>query len=138
MERLRETGVDSSQAKAEDVEKFCATPISGAIVRVQQLRTFAIPHKRHASSFWQCPPSGLAIKHLILPSVPVEVMIRPEVIRMVDRLAPGSARGAHVEYDLESMSGALLPVAQEADSLLRTGDRVWVLLTKRSVFVAQL
>lgn len=65
-------------------------------------------------------------------------MIRPEAIRMVDTLAPGSARGAHVEYDLDSMSDALLPVAQEADSLRRVGDRVWVLLTKRSVFVAQL
>ena len=52
-EKLWDTDVDSSQAKAGDVEKFRTTPISSTIVRVKQLPTSAILYKCQASKFWQ-------------------------------------------------------------------------------------
>ena len=52
-EKLWDTDVDSSQAKADSGEKFRTTPISSTIVRVRQLPTSAILYKCQASKFWQ-------------------------------------------------------------------------------------
>ena len=88
----------------------------------------------------------IKLKHRNLPSGPVDVVIRPEAIRMVDARTPGclSARvrtatymGAHAEYTLDTPVGPLFVMAPEANVLRKTGDAVGVMLAERGVFAVK-
>jgi len=88
----------------------------------------------------------IQLKHRNLPSGPVDVVIRPEAIRMVDAQTPGclSARvrtatymGAHAEYHLDTPVGPLFAIAPDAHLLHKIGDRVGVRLAERGVFAVK-
>jgi iron(III) transport system ATP-binding protein len=86
------------------------------------------------------------LKHRNLPSGPVDVVVRPESIRLVDAATPGclSAQvrtstymGAHAEYNLDTPVGSLFVIAPEASLLRKAGDAVGVLLSDRGVFAVK-
>jgi iron(III) transport system ATP-binding protein len=86
------------------------------------------------------------VKHRNLPSGPVDVVIRPESVRLVDAATAGCLQakvrtatymGAHAEYNLETSVGPLFVIAPEADALRKTGDTIGVLLNERGVFAVK-
>jgi iron(III) transport system ATP-binding protein len=86
------------------------------------------------------------LKHRNLPSGPVDVVIRPESIRLVDGGTPGclsanirtaTYMGAHAEYNLDTPVGSLFVIAPEARTLRRVGDPVGALLTEHGVFAVK-
>lgn len=86
------------------------------------------------------------LKHRNLPTGPVDVVIRPESIRLVDPSTPGcltaqvrtaTYMGAHAEYNLDTPVGSLFAIAPEANLLRKAGDPVGVLLFDRGVFAVK-
>jgi iron(III) transport system ATP-binding protein len=86
------------------------------------------------------------LKHRNLPSGTVDVVIRPESIRLVDvategcltaKIRTATYMGAHAEYNLETPVGPLFVIAPEANLLRNIGDAVGVLLTERGVFAVK-
>jgi iron(III) transport system ATP-binding protein len=86
------------------------------------------------------------LKHRNLPSGPVDVVIRPESIRLVDASTPGcltakvrtaTYMGAHAEYNLDTPVGSLFVIAPEANALRKAGDTVGVMLADRGVFAVK-
>lgn len=86
------------------------------------------------------------LKHRNLPSGPVDVVIRPESIRLVDMATKGcltakvrtaTYMGAHAEYNLDTPVGPLFVIAPEANLLRKAGDAVGVMLAERGVFAVK-
>jgi iron(III) transport system ATP-binding protein len=86
------------------------------------------------------------LKHRNLPSGPVDVVIRPESIRLVDAATKGcltakvrtaTYMGAHAEYNLDTPVGPLFVIAPEANLLRKAGDAVGVMLAERGVFAVK-
>lgn len=86
------------------------------------------------------------LKHRNLPSGPVDVVIRPEAIHLVDPATEGCLNGkvrtatymgAHAEYNLDTPVGSLFVVAPEASLLRKAGDAVGVVLAGRGVFAVK-
>ena len=84
----------------------------------------------------------MPITHRNLESGPVDVVIRPEAIRLVEpsvagclaaKVVTATYMGANVEYNLYSAVGALFVIAPEADRLHAVG----VALTDRGVFAVK-
>ncbi len=88
----------------------------------------------------------LALRHRNLPTGPVDVVIRPEAIRLVDaattgclgaRVRTATYMGAHAEYNLDTPVGPLFAIAPEANALRRVGEDVGVMLADRGVFAVK-
>jgi iron(III) transport system ATP-binding protein len=88
----------------------------------------------------------MPIRHRNLPSGPVDVVIRPEAIRLVDAGTKGcltgtirtaTYMGAHAEYNLNTPVGPLFVIAPEAHALRKPGEAVGVLLADRGVFAVK-
>jgi iron(III) transport system ATP-binding protein len=86
------------------------------------------------------------VKHRNLPSGPVDVVIRPESIRLVDAATKGCLQarvrtatymGAHAEYNLDTPVGSLFVIAPEANALRLAGETVGVMLAERGVFAVK-
>ncbi len=88
----------------------------------------------------------MPLSHRNLPSGDVDVVIRPEAIRIVDATTAGclaatirtaTYMGGHAEYNLNTGVGPLFVIAPEAEVLRHAGDRVGVLLSPRGVFAVK-
>jgi iron(III) transport system ATP-binding protein len=88
----------------------------------------------------------VGVSHRNLPSGAVDVVIRPEAIRLVDASVPGCLQatirtatymGAHAEYNLDTPAGPLFAIAHEAEALRRAGDRVGVTVAAKGVFAVK-
>jgi len=88
----------------------------------------------------------VSLPHRNLPSGVVDVVIRPEAIRLVDAGRAGclaatvrtaTYMGAHAEYNLDTAVGPLFTIAPESDSLRSPGDSVGVTLAGRGVFAVK-
>lgn len=88
----------------------------------------------------------VALPHRDLPAGEVDVVIRPESIRLVDahtaNCLPATVRtatymGAHAEYNLDTPVGSLFAIAPEADALRQPGQPVGVTLASRGVFAVK-
>jgi iron(III) transport system ATP-binding protein len=86
------------------------------------------------------------LKHRNLPSGPVDVVIRPEAIRLIEASTHGclaakvrtaTYMGAHAEYNLDTPVGPLFVIAPEATLLRKAGDAVGVMLAERGVFAVK-
>jgi iron(III) transport system ATP-binding protein len=89
---------------------------------------------------------AIELPHRGLPSGPVDVVIRPEAIRLVDAATPGclaatvrtaTYMGAHAEYNLDTPAGPLFAIAPEATTLRPPGAPVGVMLAQRGVFAVK-
>jgi iron(III) transport system ATP-binding protein len=89
---------------------------------------------------------SIALPHRGLPSGAVDVVIRPEAIRLVEAGAEGclaatvrtaTYMGANAEYNLDTAVGPLFCVAPEADALRAVGSAVGVRLDPRGVFAVK-
>jgi iron(III) transport system ATP-binding protein len=89
---------------------------------------------------------SIALPHRGLPSGEVDVVIRPEAIRLVGADTKGSLAatvrtatymGAHAEYNLDTAVGPLFVIAPEATRLRRVGEAVGVTLAERGVFAVK-
>ena len=85
----------------------------------------------------------MPVAHRGLPSGVVDVVIRPESIKLTDAGMPGclaatirtaTYMGAHAEYNLDTPVGPLFVIAPEDHVLRRAGDQAAVHLTPRGVF----
>jgi iron(III) transport system ATP-binding protein len=88
----------------------------------------------------------IALRHRNLPTGPVDVVIRPEAIRLVDVETRGcltatvrtaTYMGAHAEYNLDTPVGPLFAIAPEANALRKVGEAVGVTLSERGVFAVK-
>jgi iron(III) transport system ATP-binding protein len=88
----------------------------------------------------------IALPHRNLPSGEVDVVIRPEAIRLVEPDVQGCLKatirtatymGAHAEYNLDTRVGSLFAIAPEAASLRHVGAPVGVMLADRGVFAVK-
>ena len=88
----------------------------------------------------------ITLPHRDLPSGPVDIVIRPEAIHLVDATSKGclSAKvrtatymGAHAEYNLDTPVGSLFVIAPEASNLRKVGEAVGVTLADRGVFAVK-
>jgi iron(III) transport system ATP-binding protein len=86
------------------------------------------------------------LPHRDLPAGEVDVVIRPESIRLVDAATKGTLSatirtatymGAHAEYNLDTPVGPLFVIAPEAHQLRAKGDKVGVTLADRGVFAVK-
>jgi iron(III) transport system ATP-binding protein len=86
------------------------------------------------------------LAHRNLPSGAVDVVIRPEAIRLVDAGTAGSLTavvrtavymGAHAEYNLDTPVGPLFAIAPEATTLRPVASPVGVMLAARGVFAVK-
>jgi iron(III) transport system ATP-binding protein len=89
---------------------------------------------------------AIALPHRDLPSGEVDVVIRPESIRLVDAgtkgCLPATIRtatymGANAEYNLDTPVGPLFCIAPDAHAVRGKGDRVGVVLAERGVFAVK-
>jgi iron(III) transport system ATP-binding protein len=89
---------------------------------------------------------SIVLPHRDLPAGDVDVVIRPEAIRIVDAATKGTLSatirtatymGAHAEYNLDTPVGSLFVIAPEAHVLRAKGDKVGVLLAERGVFAVK-
>jgi iron(III) transport system ATP-binding protein len=89
---------------------------------------------------------SIALPHRGLPSGEVDVVIRPEAIRLVGAGSAGclaakvrtaTYMGAHAEYNLDTDVGPLFCIAPEANALRAVGDAVGVMLADRGVFAVK-
>jgi iron(III) transport system ATP-binding protein len=88
----------------------------------------------------------MQLGHRNLPSGAVDVVIRPEAIRLVDPSTAGclaatvrtaTYMGAHAEYNLVTSAGSLFAIAPEAMALRPADSNVGVLLADRGVFAVR-
>ncbi len=88
----------------------------------------------------------ITLPHRSLPSGPVDVVIRPEAVRLVDVDTQGclmatvrtaTYMGAHAEYNLDTSVGSLFVIAPEANALRHVGHPVGVMLADRGVFAVK-
>jgi iron(III) transport system ATP-binding protein len=88
----------------------------------------------------------IALPHRNLPAGDVDVVIRPEAIRLVDPAAKGclpatirtaTYMGAHAEYNLDTAVGPLFCIAPDAHAVRAKGDKVGVMLADRGVFAVK-
>jgi iron(III) transport system ATP-binding protein len=88
----------------------------------------------------------IELPHRGLASGAVDVVIRPEAIRLVDPETPGCLRatvrtsaymGAQAEYNLDTLVGPLFVIAPEANALRAVGSPVGVMLASRGVFAVK-
>jgi iron(III) transport system ATP-binding protein len=88
----------------------------------------------------------VTLSHRSLPAGPVDVVIRPEAIRLVDRATRGclsgqvrtaTYMGAHAEYNLDTPVGPLFAIAPDAQTLHASGAAVGIELTPRGVFAVK-
>ena len=86
------------------------------------------------------------IAHRNLPAGTVDVVVRPEAIRLVDTSTPGclfatirtaTYMGAHVEYNLDTPVGALFAIAPELSPMRAIGEAVGIALADRGVFAVK-
>jgi ABC-type Fe3+/spermidine/putrescine transport system ATPase subunit len=91
-------------------------------------------------------PLQRPVPHRDLPAGEVDVVIRPEAIRLVPPdtagCLPATIRtatymGAHAEYNLETEAGPLFCIAPEAHALRSPGAPVGVMLADRGVFAVK-
>jgi iron(III) transport system ATP-binding protein len=84
--------------------------------------------------------------HRNLPSGNVDIVVRPEAIRLVDANTAGCLRatvrtatymGAHAEYTLDTPVGALFAIAPETDAIRHAGDHLGVTFSGRGVFAVK-
>ena len=85
----------------------------------------------------------LELGHRDLPAGEVDIVIRPEAIRLCPAAMPGTLQGtvasatymgAHAEYNLDTSVGRLFAIAPEADRLRAIGDSVGIQLAETGVF----
>lgn len=88
----------------------------------------------------------LELPHRNLPAGDVDVVIRPEAVRLVDAGENGSLQatiraatymGAHCEYNLDTPVGPLFCVAPDATTLRKVGEVAGVMLDTRGVFAVR-
>ncbi len=88
----------------------------------------------------------IALPHRGLPAGEVDVVIRPEAIRLVEAGTTNSLSatvrtatymGAHAEYNLDTPVGSLFCIAPEAAALRAVGSPVGVQLAERGVFAVK-
>ncbi len=88
----------------------------------------------------------VGLSHRNLPAGAVDVVIRPEAIRLVDVHLPGCLQatirtatymGAHAEYNLDTSVGPLFAIAHDAEALRDAGERTGVALSPRGVFAVK-
>ncbi len=88
----------------------------------------------------------LALGHRDLPAGEVDIVIRPEAIRLGPAATPGTLQGtvasatymgAHAEYNLDTPVGRLFAVAPEADRLRAIGESVGIRLAETGVFAVK-
>ena len=86
------------------------------------------------------------IRHRALASGVVDVVIRPEAVRLVDPATPGALSatvrtatymGAHAEYNLDTSVGGLFAIVPEAGPLRPVGAPAAILLADRGVFAVK-
>ena len=86
------------------------------------------------------------LPHRGLPEGPVDVVIRPEAMRLVDADTPGSLpatirtatyMGAHAEYTLDTEAGPLFAVIPDAATLRPAGSAAGVQLREGGVLVVR-
>jgi len=89
---------------------------------------------------------SIELHHRNLPAGDVDVVIRPEAIRLVAPDGSGCLRatvrtatymGAHAEYNLDTAVGPLFCIAPEASSLRRVGEVTGVMLDPSGVFAVR-
>ena len=89
---------------------------------------------------------AMPIAHRDLPTGPVDVVIRPEAIRIVDAGTAGALAGtirtatymgAHAEYNLDTPAGSLFAIASNVTDLKLTGTSVGIQLSDRGVFAVK-
>ncbi|MBX9908600.1 MAG: ABC transporter ATP-binding protein [Beijerinckiaceae bacterium] len=89
---------------------------------------------------------SVPLSHRGLADGEVDVVIRPEAIRLVAAAETGTLAatvatanymGAHAEYNLDTPVGRLFAIAPEADSLRGIGETVGVRLADRGVFAVK-
>ena len=83
------------------------------------------------------------IVHRNLPAGPVDVVVRPEAVRIADPATPNclaavirtaTYMGANIEYNLDTSAGPLFVIASERDPIRRAGDQAGVTFADRGVF----
>lgn len=88
----------------------------------------------------------IPLPHRNLPSGTVDVVIRPESIRLVAadengclvaKVRTATYMGAHAEYNLDTAVGPLFCIAPEASALRQPGEAVGVKLAERGVFAVK-
>ena len=88
----------------------------------------------------------IELPHRNLPDGEVDVVIRPEAIRLVAADHAGCLRatvrtatymGAHAEYNLDTPVGPLFCIAPEAASLRKVGEAAGVMLDAGGVFAVR-
>jgi iron(III) transport system ATP-binding protein len=88
----------------------------------------------------------MSVSHRQLPAGAVDVVIRPEAIRLVDVATPGclaatvrtaTYMGAHAEYTLDTPIGPLFAIAPDAEAMRLTGSAVGITLSARGVFAVK-
>ncbi len=89
---------------------------------------------------------ALALPRRGLPCGPVDVVIRPETVSLVDPHTEGcptatvrtaTYMGAHAEYNLDTPVGPLFVIAPEATTLRPPSATVGVMLAERGVFAVK-
>lgn len=89
---------------------------------------------------------SIPLEHRGLPAGEVDVVIRPEAIRLVPAaeagalaatIATATYMGAHAEYNLDTPVGRLFAIAPEADRLRAIGEAVGVRVANRGVFAVK-
>ena len=99
-----------------------------------------------ASGTLRLDGASMPIQHKALPSGPVDVVIRPEAIRLVDRSTAGclaatvktaTYMGAHIEYTFQTPVGPLFMVAPEANGMRAAGSDVGLLFAEHGVFAVK-